>query len=128
MGLSNNISIKFPFLESEKGYYLDMTTTDSEDVKSSLMHLLLTNKGERFMMPEFGTDLLKYVFSPNINKTINDLKTDINVTVSKFIPNIQITDILIDESKLSNELILITIEYTTSDGTYSVQDSISFGV
>ena len=27
-----------------------------------------------------------------------------------------------------NELILITIEYTTSDGTYSVPDSISFGV
>ena len=41
----SNISIDFPFRESPKGYYLNMTTTDADDVRSSLMHLLLTNKG-----------------------------------------------------------------------------------
>jgi phage baseplate assembly protein W len=128
MAQSNNISINFPFIESKKGYYLDMTTTDAEDVRASLMHLLLTNKGERFMMPEFGTDLLKFIFEPNDSKSINDLKIEINTTVSKFIRNIQIDDIIIENSNLSNELISIKIEYTTSDGIYTVSDTLTIEV
>jgi phage baseplate assembly protein W len=125
MAQSNTIGINFPFIESKKGYYLDMTTTDAEDVRASLMHLLLTNKGERFMMPEFGTDLLKYIFEPNDTITITDLKININTTVSKYIPNLQIDDIIINNSDLSKETITIKIEYTVSDGFYSQSDTLS---
>lgn len=125
MAQSNTIGINFPFIESKKGYYLDMTTTDAEDVRASLMHLLLTNKGERFMMPEFGTDLLKYIFEPNDTVTITDLKININTTVSKYIPNLQIDDIIINNSDLSKETITIKIEYTVSDGFYSQSDTLS---
>lgn len=125
MAQSNTIGINFPFIESNKGYYLDMTTTDAEDVRASLMHLLLTNKGERFMMPEFGSDLLKYIFEPNDTITITDLKININTTVSKYIPNLQIDDIIINNSDLSKETITIKIEYTVSDGFYSQSDTLS---
>jgi phage baseplate assembly protein W len=128
MAQGNTIGINFPFKDSEKGFYLDMTTTDAEDVRASLMHLLLTNKGERFMLPEFGSDLLKYVFEPNDSRTISDLKLDINTTVSKFIPNIQINDILIENSDLSNELVTIKILYTASDGIYTQSDTLTINV
>lgn len=128
MAQGNTIGINFPFKDSEKGFYLDMTTTDAEDVRASLMHLLLTNKGERFMLPEFGSDLLKYVFEPNDSRTISDLKLDINTTVSKFIPNIQINDILIENSDLSNELITIKILYTASDGIYTQSDTLTINL
>ena len=128
MAQGNTIGINFPFKDSPKGYYLDMTTTDSEDVRASLMHLLLTNKGERFMMPDFGSDLLKYVFEPNDSRTISDLKLDINSIVGKYIPNIQITDIVIENSTLSNELITINIKYSTSDGIYTYSDELIINV
>lgn len=128
MAEGNTIGINFPFKDSPKGYYLDMTTTDAEDVRASLMHLLLTNKGERFMMPDFGSDLLKYVFEPNDSRTIADLKLDINAIVGKYIPNIQITDIVIENSKLSNELITINIKYSTSDGIYTFSDELIINV
>lgn len=128
MAQGNTIGINFPFKDSPKGYYLDMTTTDSEEVRASLMHLLLTNKGERFMMPDFGSDLLKYVFEPNDSRTISDLKLDINTIVGKYIPNIQITDIVIENSKLSNELITINIKYSTSDGIYTFSDELIINV
>lgn len=128
MAQGNTIGINFPFKDSQKGYYLDMTTTDAEDVRASLMHLLLTNKGERFMMPDFGSDLLKYVFEPNDSRTISDLKLDINTIVGKYIPNIQITDIVIENSKLSNELITINIKYSTSDGIYTYSDELIINV
>jgi len=126
MAQSNTIGINFPFIESKKGYYLDMTITDAEDVRASLMHLLLTNKGERFMMPEFGTDLLKYIFEPNDTKTITDLKLDINTTISKYIPNMQINNIIINNNdEVNKETITIKIEYTVSDGFYSQSDTLS---
>ena len=128
MAEGNTIGINFPFKDSQKGYYLDMTTTDAEDVRASLMHLLLTNKGERFMMPDFGSDLLKYVFEPNDSRTISDLKLDINSIVGKYIPNIQITDIVIENSTLSNELITINIKYSTSDGIYTYSDELIINV
>ena len=124
MARINTIGINFPFKDSEKGYYLDMTTTDAEEIRASLMFLLLTNKGERFMMPEFGSDLLKYVFEPNDSRTISDLKESINITVGKFIPNIEINDILIENSTLSDQLVTIRIEYTVTDGTYSQSDTL----
>lgn len=125
MAQSNTIGLNFPFKDSEKGLYLDMTTSDAEEIRANLMHLLLTNKGERFMMPEFGTDLLKYVFEPNDSKTITDLKLDLNVVIKKFIPNLQIDDVRINDNPLSNELITITIDYTVSDGTYSQSDTLT---
>lgn len=124
MAQSNTIGINFPFKDSERGFYLDMTTTDAEETRAMLMHLLLTNKGERFMLPEFGSDLLKYVFEPNDAKTITDLKLDINATVGKFIPNVQINDIIIENSELSDQLVTIKIEYTFSDGVYTESDTL----
>ena len=47
---------------------------------------------------------------------------------NRFIRNIQIDDIIIENSNLSNELISIKIEYTTSDGIYTVSDTLTIEV
>jgi len=41
------INIAYPFMDSPKGFFLDLTSTDSKAIKSDLMHLILTRKGER---------------------------------------------------------------------------------
>jgi hypothetical protein len=124
----NNIGINFPFVDSAKGYYLDMTVTDADEIRANLMHLLLTNKGERFMMPNFGTDLIKYLFEPMINKTFSDLKLEINDTVKKFIPNLQVDDIIIDETNLDEHMVIVTIKYTTTDGTYNQSSELTIPI
>ena len=35
------INIRFPFYNSPKGYFLEMTKTNKRAIKSDLMHLLL---------------------------------------------------------------------------------------
>ena len=57
------INIDFPFRDSEKGFYFKLNKTDKEAIKADLLHLLLTNKGERLYMPDFGSDLK--IFNPN---------------------------------------------------------------
>ncbi len=70
----NYINIQYPFKDSKKGFLLELTETDQTAVKSDLMHLLLTNKGERFYLPNFGTNLLKFIFEPNDSLTLASIK------------------------------------------------------
>ena len=71
------ININFPFKDSSKGFYLDITETSKDAIRSDLLHLLLTNKGERLYLPDFGSDLRKYIFEPNDKKTHADIKNKI---------------------------------------------------
>jgi hypothetical protein len=48
------INIEFPFQESKKGAFLNLNQEDAKAVRSDLMHLILTRKGERLYNPEFG--------------------------------------------------------------------------
>jgi phage baseplate assembly protein W len=38
------------------------------------MHLILTRKGQRLYSPDFGTDLLKFIFEPEDGLTLNGIK------------------------------------------------------
>jgi len=56
--------INFPFRDSRRGDYLELTQLESQQVKSDLIHLLLTRKGSRYYLPEFGTRLYEFLFEP----------------------------------------------------------------
>ncbi len=122
------ININYPFKNSQQGYYLDMNETNSAAIKSDLMHLLLTRKGERLYMPEFGTDLLKFIFDPYDNKTITDLKMEISDTVKKFIPNLTINNIIVDKSDLSEYAATVKIGYTITNGVFVENEIITINI
>jgi phage baseplate assembly protein W len=54
----------FPFQDSRKGDYLGLTEFQQDEIRSDLIHLLLTRKGTRYFLPDFGTRLYEYVFEP----------------------------------------------------------------
>jgi phage baseplate assembly protein W len=122
------ININYPFKNSQQGYYLDMNETNSAAIKSDLMHLLLTRKGERLYMPEFGTDLLKFIFDPYDNKTITDLKMEISETVKKFIPNLTINNIIVEHSDLSEYAATVKIDYTITNGVFVENEIITINI
>ena len=64
--MANGITygVNFPFRESYVGKYLDISDTTEEEVRSNLIHLLLTRKGYRYYLPDFGTRLYEYIFEP----------------------------------------------------------------
>jgi phage baseplate assembly protein W len=92
------------------------------------MHLLLTRKGERLYMPEFGTDLLKFIFSQNTEKNISDLKSEIKETVKKFMPKLTINDVIIEMSELSDYAATVKIDYTITDGVFSENEIITINL
>ena len=87
------INIDFPFRDSKKGFYFNLNSSDKSAIRSDLMHLLLTNKGERLYLPDFGCDLRKYIFEPNDQITHDKIKDSLNESIKQYIPNLIVDEI-----------------------------------
>ncbi len=118
------INIQFPFKDSNLGHYLKLNNEDSSAIKSDLMHLILTKKGERLYMPDFGTDLLKYIFDLNDEVTKSNIKNEINETVKKYLPNLVINDISVTTSERNEHVSVLRIDYTVTEDTFAETDFI----
>ena len=85
--------LTFPFVESYNGKYLDLSDYPAEEIRSNLIHLLLTRKGTRYFLPDFGTGLLEYIFEPLDGPTFKNIESEIRDSVEKFMPQLQLTNI-----------------------------------
>jgi phage baseplate assembly protein W len=118
------INIDFPFQESKEGFFLNLNNVDSKAIRADLMHLLLTRKGERFYNPEFGTDLLKFIYEPNDTLTYSDIKLDIQTTVKRYIPNLNVDNITVTANPENEYKADILIDYTITDDVFQESDFI----
>lgn len=117
------INIDFPFSDSPNGYYFKLNDNDKDAIKSDLLHLLLTNKGERLYLPDFGSDLRKYIFEPNDSITHDHIKDNLNETIKRYIPNLLINEISFRNDDIQ-ELIIVEVRYTVTEGTFSSTDTL----
>jgi phage baseplate assembly protein W len=88
--------IIFPFRQSVTGKFLALSQETDEEIRSNLIFLLLTRKGSRYYLPDFGTRLYEYIFEPLDGETFDSIKTEIQDSVDKYIPNLTIQNITIE--------------------------------
>ena len=86
----------FPFRQSQKGDYVNLTETTGDEIRSNLIHLLLTRRGYRYYLPDFGTRLYEFIFEPLDGQTFDTIKSEIEEAVDKYIPNLTIENITIE--------------------------------
>jgi phage baseplate assembly protein W len=118
------INIDFPFQDSKEGFFLQLNNVDNKAIRADLMHLILTKKGERFYNPEFGTNLLKYIFEPNDSLTLSDIKLDIQTTVKKYIPNLNVDNITVEPDDNNEYHAIVRLDYTITDDVFKESDFI----
>jgi len=116
------INIAFPFKESDRGYFLKLNNDDKYAIKADLMHLILTQKGQRLYMPEFGTNLLKYIFEQNDTLLQGNIKSEISDVVKKYIPNLAINEVIVEESANSEYGVSVRIDYTVTEDVFQETD------
>jgi phage baseplate assembly protein W len=122
------ININYPFKDSKKGFFLDLTEQDNQAIKADLMHLILTRRGQRLYMPDFGTDLLRFIFEPNDALTQEGIKDEIRTVVKKFLPNLKLNDIEINESPESEYAAVVSLSYTITDGVFESSDTLIINI
>jgi len=96
--------LKFPFNDSSRGDFLELTEFQSEQIRSDLIHLLLTRKGSRYYLPEFGTRLYEFIFEPNDGLTFQAIESDIRDSIGQFMPNLLVNQITIEPADQSVEV------------------------
>lgn len=81
----------YPIVKTPRG--LLATQEGLKQIRSDLLVLLLTNPGERVMLPEFGTPLRKLIFEPNDQVVIQQATQMISDSIRKWEPRITVTEI-----------------------------------
>lgn len=118
-------SIKFPFTsENSENYFIDLNMNQEQKVRSDLMHVIFTSKGSKLRDPEFGTDLIKYIFEPNDTLTWNAVKEEVSTSVQKYVSNVQINDISLMESEDDVREVYVRIDYSIKEQNKDKNDSI----
>lgn len=75
-----------------KGVF-NLSYTTEEQAISNLQNLILTKKGERFMQPNFGTNVQNFLFEQLNNITTNDLVDSITSDIELWLPYIIVDSI-----------------------------------
>lgn len=116
------ININYPFKDSGKGFFLDLNDDENQAIKADLLHLILTRRGQRLYKPDFGTDLLKFIFEPEDGMTLAGIKEEVTNVVKKYLPQLDIGDMTIEESTEDEYAAVLTIKYTINDGIFQTSD------
>lgn len=115
-------NIKYPNVD-DRGVnnFYGMNKTTRDGLVSNLYFLLFTRKGERYYNPDFGTDLLKFIFEPNDGITVKDIEKSIKSDVTKYLPEVEINDLSISNTndEKDEHKITVNIEFEITTGAYS---------
>jgi phage baseplate assembly protein W len=118
--MSNGITygVAFPFVESTVGDYVKLTETANDEIRADLINLLLTRKGSRYFLPDFGTRLYEYIFEPLDTPTFDSIEAEIRESCEKYLPNLKITNISVKALTMDEETSYLSGD--TSNNNYSL--------
>ena len=121
-----SINIKFPLEDDkEKNNLFMLNYVTKNALISDLKLLLLTKKGQRYYMPDYGTNLEKFIFQPEDNTTKDEILADIRKSVRDYMPTITINNVDFftnanEEYKdLKDNEMRVMIKFTYSDDVFS---------
>lgn len=100
MAKEQKYGIKFPInVDSDEKTLFDLNYTRAEQIKSEVMHLIFTPKGQRLRNMNFGTRLIQFLFNPSDQETFGDIVSEIKESVKLFIPDCNIKNVEIAEDE-----------------------------
>ena len=116
--------IKYPFQKNDyQNFFVDANMTEKDKVRSQIMHVICTPKGQRIMNPEFGTDLIKYIFEMNDSESWEAVKNEIMSSVQRYVPNVTLDDIKVATSDDERGAIYVRVDYSLRNGNLITKDS-----
>jgi len=91
------IGLDLPIRKSDgvDGYFASTNSTIAA-VKNNIRNILLTNKGERFLQPNIGLNLRKYLFEQFTEDTMETIRVEIIDTFQNWLPFVEIKDLRVN--------------------------------
>ena len=129
--------IKYPLTNNNSdGFFVDLNETINDKLLSEMLHVVMTRKGTRLRRPDFGTNLVTYIFNPNDAGTWADVENEIKESVAKFVPDVTINRVRVlkstDNEEISENLddntILVDINYNVKKGKSIENNNVTFKI
>ncbi len=102
--------IKFP-IQVNRATGEFVMSSEEESVKESVYLILMTQKGERWLRPDFGSGILSYVFTDISLTRISMMEKEIARTITDNEPRIAKTDVKI-QPVMDQGCLIVSLEYT----------------
>lgn len=110
--------VKYPFTyKNEENYYIDLNESIDDGLLSDILHVILTPKGQRIRMPNFGTNLIKFIYEPNDSQTWDNINNEVSNSISTFVPNAKLNNIQIIQDENDDNRISLYLDYSVKKGT-----------
>ena len=124
-----SVGVSLPFTIGNNGFFA-VTYTTKEQIKSNLKNLILTNRGERLMQPEFGCNLRQAIFEQIGPNTYNYIRSEIENSIQRWLPYIIVNDVNIssDTTATDNNRINVRLDYTLAYAGNNSRDSLNITV
>ena len=117
--------IRYPFTSNDSdNFYADVNYTLKGKVRSQLMHVIFTPKGQKIRDPEFGTDLIKFIFENNDSASWEGIKNEVASVVNKYTTNITLNDINVLKGEDDPSEVFVRIDYSVKEGNKETKDSV----
>ena len=117
--------IKYPFTNNGiEHFYVDANQDMKDKARSMIMHVVFTPKGQRIRNPEFGTDLIKFIFEPSEDVTWEAVKTEVSDAVKRWVPNMSLNDIQVVRSDEDETELFVKLTYSVQSGNRITTDSV----
>lgn len=109
--------IKYPFEnKNNDNIYIDLNENRKDELKSQVLHVLFTPKGQRLRDPNFGTDLTKYLFEQMDSFTDDNIIKSISMDLKAYVPSVNLDKIVINKDENDDKNRILIIHYSVSNG------------
>jgi len=107
---------------TEGAYFTKATGEDL--IKNNLRQLLLCNKGERVMLPDYGLNLERYIFEPLDQTTFFLIKQDILKTLDRYFSSVKVINlsVLSDKEQAERSELYISLTLQLRDQSLDIFD------
>jgi phage baseplate assembly protein W len=126
------LGMQYPLIRGARGLLAQKSGVDQ--IKADLLQLLLTNPGERVMIPTYGTGLRKLFFEPNDAALVFQARQMIANAIIQWEPRIVVTDIQIttgidrsllnprDTGEEADSILAIRISFVDPENISEIED------
>lgn len=118
-----SFTAQLPLNKTRNGTYVNIEN-EVDLVKQNVRNVLLTNPGERIMLPEFGAGLKRFLFENQLEEEIKSLIIErIEVQFEKYLPTVELENVYVES--VENALI-VKVFYNLFN--FNIQDFVQIAV
>tara|TARA_A100001515_G_scaffold132081_1_gene120263 strand:+ start:172 stop:537 length:366 start_codon:yes stop_codon:yes gene_type:complete len=118
-----SFTAQLPLNKTRNGTYVNIEN-EVDLVKQNVRNVLLTNPGERIMLPEFGAGLKRFLFENQLEEEVKSLIIErIEVQFEKYLPTVELENVYVES--VENALI-VKVFYNLFN--FNIQDFVQIAV